>query len=418
MRVILFLLCVFAMMPRMVFADVRLAVLEFRGIGVSNALLKVLADDVRAGVLDVSKGKKIKGEKLLIMTRENIVQVLKDQGLTPEDCTGECEVEIAKNIGADYVISGDVTKLGSTFVFNVKLHATSDSNLLSTESLKTKSQDQLMSQASTMGAKVFREGLNLKGTSSTSRRQSQSSMNSESDESGDIVSELKEQECQQVAMNKANREREASLQSQIKQVQGTQKTEWDALSKQLTSCSKRESSQRKDCKKKLEQWEAIQRKKTVSYKAQKIAVQTECGTKDIAVQSTTKTVPFDLNQEVKSMKTKLVVDAKTLRSMSDGAMIAMSKRLSICSKQAKHLSDEKRRAFLIPASLWVGIPATIVGYGIMIGDGPDNLYSWGLVLGGCISWGAGLVAVADGKSASKKTINNARESLRSCLAPK
>ena len=47
----------------------------------------------------MSKGQKIRGQELLIMTRENISQVLKDMGKSTADCQGECEVEIAKNIG-------------------------------------------------------------------------------------------------------------------------------------------------------------------------------------------------------------------------------------------------------------------------------------------------------------------------------
>ncbi|MEC7985971.1 MAG: hypothetical protein VX278_12475, partial [Myxococcota bacterium] len=51
--------------PQVSFAEVRLAVLEFRGVGVSDGLLQVLTDKVRSGVLYVSKGQKIKGEKLI-----------------------------------------------------------------------------------------------------------------------------------------------------------------------------------------------------------------------------------------------------------------------------------------------------------------------------------------------------------------
>ena len=141
MRNLLFLLGLFLFFPRAVFADVRLAVLEFRGVGVSGVLLQQLADEARTGIVQTSNGQKIKGEKFIIMTRENMMQILKDQGLSAEDCTGECEVELAKNIGADYVISGDITKLGSMFVLSVKLHATFDGNLLAAESIRTKSQD-------------------------------------------------------------------------------------------------------------------------------------------------------------------------------------------------------------------------------------------------------------------------------------
>ncbi|MEC7985972.1 MAG: PEGA domain-containing protein [Myxococcota bacterium] len=171
------LFCLFLLLfPQVSFAEVRLAVLEFRGVGISDGLLSVLTDEIRTGVLHVSKGQKIKGEKLIIMTKENMMQVLKDQGLSAEDCVGECEVEIAKNIGADYVISGNLTKVGSLYILGVKMHSTSDNNLLASESLKTESDKELISGAEKIGGSVFQVGLNL---SPSVQRNSGSSANFE-----------------------------------------------------------------------------------------------------------------------------------------------------------------------------------------------------------------------------------------------
>ena len=50
------------LLPQVSFAEVRLAVLEFRGVGVSDGLLQLLTDEIRSGVLHVSKGQKIKGD--------------------------------------------------------------------------------------------------------------------------------------------------------------------------------------------------------------------------------------------------------------------------------------------------------------------------------------------------------------------
>ena len=101
-----YLLCMLLyLFPNLSFAEVRLAVLEFHGVGLERTFVEMLTDEVRFGVLEASEGHKIKGETLTIMTRENILEILKDQGLSSEDCVGECEVEITKNIGADYVIS-------------------------------------------------------------------------------------------------------------------------------------------------------------------------------------------------------------------------------------------------------------------------------------------------------------------------
>lgn len=69
-------------------ADIRLAVLEFRGVDVSPVLLHVLADDVRLSALEIGKSQKTSSDRLIVMTRENINQILVDQGLTVEESLG------------------------------------------------------------------------------------------------------------------------------------------------------------------------------------------------------------------------------------------------------------------------------------------------------------------------------------------
>ena len=44
---------------------------------------------------------------------------------------GECELEIARNIGSDYVISGTITVLSQTYLVTLKLYDTASSALLS-----------------------------------------------------------------------------------------------------------------------------------------------------------------------------------------------------------------------------------------------------------------------------------------------
>ncbi|MEC7983678.1 MAG: PEGA domain-containing protein [Myxococcota bacterium] len=165
----MFLCCLTILfLPQTALAEVRLAVLEFRGVGVSETLLQVLSDKVRSGVLHVSKGQQINGEDLIIMTRENMMAVLNDQGLSAEDCTGSCEVDIAKNIGADYVISGNLSKIDELYILSIKLHETAKSNLLGSESLETEKKRELISGAEQIGSKVFQAGLNLSGGQASS----------------------------------------------------------------------------------------------------------------------------------------------------------------------------------------------------------------------------------------------------------
>ncbi|MEC7987186.1 MAG: PEGA domain-containing protein [Myxococcota bacterium] len=153
--VLLPLLCI----PKMAFAEVRLAILEFQGIGVDKSALHFLSDRVRSGVLEVSKDIRIDGEELIIMTRENMMAVLEDQGKTAADCVGECEVELAKNIGADYVISGEVGKVGSLYVLTIKIHETARANLLGSENVEARQIESLLSKAQEAGEDIFVDAL-------------------------------------------------------------------------------------------------------------------------------------------------------------------------------------------------------------------------------------------------------------------
>jgi len=93
-----------------------------------------LSDAVRSGVLDASKGR-----DLLVMTRENMAALLKEMG-KPDCSEGDCEVETARNIGADYVLSGEIARIEGTYVVVLKLHACDDGRLLSTATARGKTQ--------------------------------------------------------------------------------------------------------------------------------------------------------------------------------------------------------------------------------------------------------------------------------------
>jgi len=160
-RYIFLLLILLFCIPRFAFADVRLAVLEFGGTGIDKSGLRILSDKVREGVLEVSKHKRVDGEVLIILTRENIQQIIKDQGKTLEDCEGTCEVEIAKEIGADYVISGDVSVFDGLYITTVKLHRTSNSNLLSTKMIESETKRNLLSNVKKITVQICKEGLSF-----------------------------------------------------------------------------------------------------------------------------------------------------------------------------------------------------------------------------------------------------------------
>jgi TolB-like protein len=140
-RVLLLLLSGF-LFPRIATAaetsTKRLAVLEFVSSALKDETLKAFSDALRGGAVEA-----LNGRAIAVMTRENMVMLLKSMGRS-ECSEGECEVETARNIGADYVISGSVTIIEGTFVVTLKLHETQNGNLLGTDVVESRTQIEIL----------------------------------------------------------------------------------------------------------------------------------------------------------------------------------------------------------------------------------------------------------------------------------
>jgi len=87
-----------------------LAVLEFSGAKIQGDVLDIFADTVRGGVVDGLAGRGVQ-----VLSRENMMVLLKEMG--KKACgEGDCEVETARNIGVDFVVSGSVVLIDQSFV--------------------------------------------------------------------------------------------------------------------------------------------------------------------------------------------------------------------------------------------------------------------------------------------------------------
>jgi len=124
--------CLFSFAPSAEAAE-RLAVLELSSDAepqIPSGQLAALTDAVRKGV-----GTTL-GDSVQVMTRENMEVMLTDMGLDASCIAeGACEVETARNLGVDYVVSGAITSFGPKLVVSLKLHATQTGQLLGSEQL-------------------------------------------------------------------------------------------------------------------------------------------------------------------------------------------------------------------------------------------------------------------------------------------
>jgi TolB-like protein len=116
----------------------RMAVLEFQGKNMDEDILMTFSDTVRGGALQG-----LDPHGVVVMTRENMQVLLRDMG--KKECgEGDCEVETARNIGADYVISGKVVRIEQIYAVTLKLHETQGGSLLGTDAVEGTSQIDLL----------------------------------------------------------------------------------------------------------------------------------------------------------------------------------------------------------------------------------------------------------------------------------
>lgn len=108
-------------------APMKVAVLELRHeAGLANEAVSYLTDRIRAAALGLPR------DAFFVMTRENILDQL-PPGTDLAACEGACEIETGRNVGADYVATGEVLTLGSEVRVSLKLHETRGGALLATD---------------------------------------------------------------------------------------------------------------------------------------------------------------------------------------------------------------------------------------------------------------------------------------------
>lgn len=132
----------------------RVAVLEIAGGGLDADLLRLLTDGVRAQAL-----KSVRARGMTVMTRESMLAILDDMGGCATAEEGACEVETGRNIGADLLVTGDVTKVGAQYFLTLKLFDVRSGALLSTRSLRATDGVGLVDAVEREGAGLFLEGL-------------------------------------------------------------------------------------------------------------------------------------------------------------------------------------------------------------------------------------------------------------------
>ncbi len=131
MRRALLLLLTLLMLAPVAGAKTRplVAVLDFTQVqtDLKRHEVQLLTDLARGAAL------RVLGSRYDIITRENLVDLLRAHGKTLEQCRGECETETGRLIGAEIVVSGRIVKAFGKLQVSLKVHRTSPPKLLGTQ---------------------------------------------------------------------------------------------------------------------------------------------------------------------------------------------------------------------------------------------------------------------------------------------
>lgn len=92
---------------------------------------------------------------LLVMTRESTEVLLGSSGKQLVDCAGECEIEVGRKLGADFIASGRAAQIGSWLILTMRLFDTANGQLLESAEARGKSADELLEKADTAVALLF-----------------------------------------------------------------------------------------------------------------------------------------------------------------------------------------------------------------------------------------------------------------------
>lgn len=135
-------------------ANERLAVLEFRGPQELGAhFLQTLSDQARMGALQPARNRGI-----LVISRENQAVLLGEMGQQCID-DGACEVEIARNLQAAFVVSGELVELEGVLLLTLKVHETQKGALLATTTIRADRQLDLVDGVRPAAESIVREAL-------------------------------------------------------------------------------------------------------------------------------------------------------------------------------------------------------------------------------------------------------------------
>ncbi|MCD6578591.1 hypothetical protein J7L48_03880 [bacterium] len=116
---------------------------------------KGVSADVASMLSDYLRSKLLNTNKYIMVTRENMNLILKEQDFQRSGCTSqECIVQIGKMLGVSKIFTGSLGMIGSVYVLNIKMLNIETGQIEKAESDQAKSEEDLLASVEKIVAKI------------------------------------------------------------------------------------------------------------------------------------------------------------------------------------------------------------------------------------------------------------------------
>lgn len=126
----------------------KLAVLEFE-------VQKGLTLDRRTFSSRLQNAARKAAPGYLVMTQGNIETLVRAAGKSLAECEGQCAVDTGKLVGADIVVAGRISKIGTTFAISMQMYDTATGALLAGEDPEAQSENELLKVSAEAAEKLL-----------------------------------------------------------------------------------------------------------------------------------------------------------------------------------------------------------------------------------------------------------------------
>ena len=129
------------------------AVLQMETQESHSSLENVVSEEIRILTLNY-----LPNSEFSLMTKENMMVIMSDNNVNASCIQGSCEVDLGRNIGADWVVSGQLNSVQSEFFFSLKLHETANGELIGAVSTQADDYKNLLGQLPAMTHHLLAQG--------------------------------------------------------------------------------------------------------------------------------------------------------------------------------------------------------------------------------------------------------------------